>query len=227
MFHVKHSKSETELLYNELSTLGIEIDRSVIDQCADYWKLLREASVRFNIISENAVQQGPLRHIGDSLAALIRWPSASSDRLLDIGSGGGLPGLPLAIARPRAETLLLEPKEKKRDWLLATIIKLGLQDRVTVAGGRIEKWHISDLEGFEMVTARAVAPPPRLFRWVLPALGPDSQLLLWHSQQQKNAIIDSLKNRFGGRLFKLNYTLSCTYESIDFSSHISNISEVR
>ena len=227
MFHVKHSTSETDLLCNELSILGMEIDRSVIDQCLDYWNLLCEASVRFNVISENAVKQGPLRHIGDSLAALKRWPSAPSDRLLDIGSGGGLPGLPLAIARPRAETLLLEAKEKKRDWLVATIKRLGLQDKVTVVSGRIEKWSISDLEEFETVTARAVAPPPRLFRWVLPALGPESQLLLWHSQQQKDEIIDALRNRFGGRLFELKYTLSHAYNSINFSSHISSISEAR
>ena len=227
MFHVKHSTSETDLLYNELSILGMEIDHSVIEQCIDYWNLLCEASVRLNVISGNAVKHGPMRHIVDSLAALIRCPSAPSDSLLDIGSGGGIPGLPLAIARPRAEKLLLEAKEKKRDWLVATIKRLGLQDRVTVVSGRIEKWHISDFEGFETVTARAVAPPPRLFRWVLPALGPESQLLLWHSQQQKDEIIDVLRNRFGGRLFELNYTLSYAYKSINFSSHISSISEAR
>ncbi len=227
MFHVKHSTSETDLLCDELSILGIEIDSSVIDRCIDYWYLLCEASSRLNVISGNAVSQGPLRHIGDSLAALIRWPSAHSDRLLDIGSGGGLPGLPLAIARPRAETVLLEAKEKKGDWLVATIKKLGLQDRVTVTSGRIEKWHISDLEEFDTVTARAVAPPLKLFRWILPALGPASQLLLWHSPQQKDEIINALKNRFGGRLFELNYTLSYAYKSINFSSHISSISEAR
>lgn len=227
MFHVKQSTSETDLLRNELSTPDMEIDHWVIDQCLDYWNLLCEASDRLNLISKNAVKQGPLRHIGDSLAALIRWPSAPSDRLLDIGSGGGLPGLPLAIARPRAETLLLEAKEKKRDWLVATVKKLGLQDKVTVVSGRIEKWNISDLEEFETVTARAVAPPPQLFKWVLPALGPESQLLLWHSQQQKDEIIDALRSRFGGRMFELNYTSSHVYSSINFSSHISSISETR
>jgi len=203
----------------------MEVDRSVIDRCIDYWHLLCEASSRLNVISDSAVTQGPLRHIGDSLAALVQWSSAPSDSLLDIGSGGGLPGLPLAIARPGAETLLLEAKEKKRDWLVATINKLGLQDRVTVTSGRIEKWRLSDLEEFETVTARAVAPPLKLFTWVLPALGQASQLLLWHSPQQKDEIIHALGNRFGGRLFELKHTLSYTYKSINFSSHISSVSE--
>jgi 16S rRNA (guanine527-N7)-methyltransferase len=97
-------------------------------------------------------------------------------RLVDVGSGAGLPGLPLALARPDVRIVLVEPLARRVDWLREVIADLGVA--VEVERGRAEddvvrrRW-----EGADVVTARAVAPLARLAGWCLPLLRPGGQLL--------------------------------------------------
>jgi 16S rRNA (guanine527-N7)-methyltransferase len=97
-------------------------------------------------------------------------------RLVDVGSGAGLPGIPLALARPDLGVVLVEPLARRVDWLREVISDLGVA--VEVERGRAEenvvrrRW-----EGADVVTARAVAPLERLARWCLPLLRPGGVLL--------------------------------------------------
>jgi 16S rRNA (guanine527-N7)-methyltransferase len=97
-------------------------------------------------------------------------------RLVDVGSGAGLPGIPLALARPDARIVLVEPLARRVDWLREVIADLGVA--VEVERGRAEddvvrrRW-----EGADVVTARAVAPLARLAGWCLPLLRPGGRLL--------------------------------------------------
>ena len=97
-------------------------------------------------------------------------------RLVDVGSGAGLPGIPLALARPDLEVVLVEPLARRVDWLNEVVEDLGLP--VRVERGRAEdpdvrrRW-----EGADVVTARAVAPLDRLAGWTLPLLRPGGALL--------------------------------------------------
>jgi 16S rRNA (guanine527-N7)-methyltransferase len=97
-------------------------------------------------------------------------------RLVDVGSGAGLPGIPLALARPDLGVVLVEPLARRVDWLREVITDLGVA--VEVERGRAEenvvrrRW-----EGADVVTARAVAPLARLARWCLPLLRPGGQML--------------------------------------------------
>jgi 16S rRNA (guanine527-N7)-methyltransferase len=97
-------------------------------------------------------------------------------RLVDVGSGAGLPGIPLALVRPDAHIVLVEPLARRVDWLREVIADLGVA--VEVERGRAEedvvrrRW-----EGADVVTARAVAPLARLAGWCLPLLRPGGQLL--------------------------------------------------
>lgn len=92
-------------------------------------------------------------------------------RLVDVGSGAGLPGIPLALARPDLGVVLVEPLTRRVEWLHEVIDDLGLP--VEVEHGRAEEPAVRRRwEGADVVTARAVAPLHRLAAWCLPFLRP-------------------------------------------------------
>lgn len=95
-------------------------------------------------------------------------------RVIDIGSGAGLPGIPLAIARPDLQVTLLEPLLKRSNYLAEITEKLGL-DNVTVIRDRAE--NLGKDTQFDVVTSRAVAPLAKLARWSLPLCKPGGMML--------------------------------------------------
>jgi 16S rRNA (guanine527-N7)-methyltransferase len=97
--------------------------------------------------------------------------------VVDVGSGAGLPGIPLALVRPDLTVTLLEPLARRVAFLTECVDRLGL-DRVTVVRGRAEEGPIRrELGGADVVTARAVAPLDKLAGWCLPLLRPGGLLL--------------------------------------------------
>jgi 16S rRNA (guanine527-N7)-methyltransferase len=102
----------------------------------------------------------------------------SSVRLIDIGSGAGLPGLPVALARPDLAVTLVEPLERRVAWLQMVVADLGLD--IDVRRARAEDLR-GELEA-EVVTARAVAPLDRLARWALPLVSAHGELLALKGQ---------------------------------------------
>ncbi len=97
-------------------------------------------------------------------------------RLVDIGSGAGLPGIPLALARPDLSIVLVEPLARRVEWLEEIVADLGID--VRVERGRAEETAVRrQWEGADVVTARAVAPLARLAGWALPLLRPGGVLL--------------------------------------------------
>lgn len=102
------------------------------------------------------------------------------DRLLDLGSGGGFPGLPLAAALP-ADALLVESIGKKARFLETAVGATGLRGRVRVAGVRAEELARDPAHGgrWPAVTARAVAALSRLIELAMPLLRPGGVLVAW------------------------------------------------
>jgi 16S rRNA (guanine527-N7)-methyltransferase len=97
-------------------------------------------------------------------------------RVLDVGSGAGLPGIPLALARPDLAIVLLEPMARRVVWLQEVVTVLGLA--VSVHRGRAEDPEVREKwGGNDVVTARAVAPLGRLAGWSLPLVAPGGRLL--------------------------------------------------
>ncbi len=95
-------------------------------------------------------------------------------RVVDLGSGAGLPGLVLALARPDLAVTLVEPMARRVEFLTEAVATLGL-GRVTLVRGRAED--LAGRERFDVVTARALAPLPRLLGWSLPLLATDGVVL--------------------------------------------------
>jgi len=112
------------------------------------------------------------RHLVNStvIAELI----AAGTDVIDVGSGAGLPGVPLAIARPDLSVTLVEPLLRRATWLEEVVAELGL-DRVRVVRARAEA--LTGQLDAAYVTARAVAPLGRLAGWCLPLVRPGGELL--------------------------------------------------
>lgn len=129
-----------------------------------------------NLVSRAAREELDSRHVPESVALARQLPLSEQPlRLLDVGSGGGLPGLVIAIVRPELQVELLEARQKKVAFLREAVAELGLA--VEVHHGRAEDLIGSELAGtFDLVTARAVAPLDRLLPWTIPFLRPGGLL---------------------------------------------------
>lgn len=127
-----------------------------------------------NLVSKRAREELETRHVPEAVA-LARLLPTTPHRLLDVGSGGGFPGLVIAIVRPDLEVALLEATAKKAAFLEETATELALG--VRVHHGRAEELARGPLRGsFGTVTARAVAPLVDLVPLTLPFLAPDGVL---------------------------------------------------
>jgi len=116
------------------------------------------------------------RHLLNSVAVAELVPPHA--RLVDIGSGAGLPGLAMACVRPDLTVDLVESLLRRTDFLTEVVTALDLTDRVRVIRGRAEDTSVRNTVGSaQFVTARAVAPLDRLVRWSFPLLRPGGSLL--------------------------------------------------
>ena len=137
-----------------------------IGQLQKYITLLLEWNQRINLISPNDEERIAERHILESLAVLSAWPFPENASVLDLGSGGGFPGVPLKIMRPDLAMTLLESRQKKTLFLKAAVQELKLSN-CRVVNARAEKL---TKERFSIVVARAVADLKTLWKWSRPLL---------------------------------------------------------
>jgi 16S rRNA (guanine527-N7)-methyltransferase len=134
--------------------------------------ILAESGVSHGLIGPREVPRLWERHV---LNCAVIHPAIASDQMvIDVGSGAGLPGLALAIARPDLDLHLIEPMLRRTNWLSVAVDELRLTN-VTVHRGRAEEF-IGSLRA-PVVTARAVARLSELAKWCLPLLLPGGSLL--------------------------------------------------
>lgn len=152
---------------------GRDVSRETFGRIEAFVELLTTAAAEQNLVARSTLDGIWERHILDS-AQLVRFEPHAGASWLDIGSGAGLPGLVVALLVEGPVTLV-EPRRLRADFLSHATKELGLSDRVTVHHAKVER-----LAGrFDVITARAVAPLPRLLEisshlstkktvWVLP-----------------------------------------------------------
>ena len=137
--------------------------------------LATEASTR-GLIGPREVGRLWDRHLLNCAVVADLLPSDA--RVVDVGSGAGLPGLALAIRRPDLRVDLVEPLQRRVTFLAEAVDRLGLGDSVRVVRGRAEERALlAEVGATEWVTARAVAPLDRLVGWCLPMLRSGGWLL--------------------------------------------------
>ena len=133
-----------------------------------YLDLLSKWNRVYNLTAIRERRQMQSQHVNDALAVLPFLPDAPRLRLLDVGSGGGIPGIPLAIVRPDWRVVLLDANAKKATFLTQAAIELGLAN-VSVVASRVEEFApdapfdvvisraFSDLRTFALAASRHVA----------------------------------------------------------------------
>ena len=183
----RHSEIPVELgsaaaLIDDARALDVILTTKQAEGVLAFGRLLVRWNRRFNLVSRQDVARLRSRHLLDSLSLApildgVRQHTGPGSRVLDAGSGAGLPGLPLAIARPQVDFVLVERGSRKARFLNQVINELGLGN-VTVFAGDARELASGDCQGFGVVTARALAPPDEVWLLARRLLSSTGRLLL-------------------------------------------------
>ncbi len=170
-------------LASRIGRRRIDVDRSHLHTLFAFALLLEKWNRTYNLTGTR--ERGELleRHIVESLAL---GPLLRGERIADVGTGAGLPGLPLAIAHPDRHFTLIESRRKRVNFMRHVIAQLKL-DNAVVAHARAED--LSSPEPFATVLARAVAPPAQLLKIIRPLTTAGSILVLLTSAEIGREIV--------------------------------------
>ncbi len=162
-------------------------------------ELLAAVGIERGLIGPREVDRLWDRHLLNSAVVGERIPKGA--RVIDIGSGAGLPGVPLSLARPDLDVTLLEPMARRVAWLEEVVDTLRLP--ATVVRGRAEEPSIKQrLVGADVVVARAVAPLDRLWGWAAPLLRHGGRLVALKGESAETEVArdgDAVRRAGGSR----------------------------
>ena len=159
-----------ERLARGLCALGFDLPFDARQRLLEYCALLQKWNRVYNLTAVRDEDRIVTHHLLDALAVLPHLRGAS---LVDIGSGGGFPGIPLALARPEWRVTLVEANQKKASFLRQAAIELRLSN-VSVQNVRAEAW--SPETGFDIVISRALTDLAQFVRLSQHLLGPGGRL---------------------------------------------------
>ncbi len=173
MFHVKHDPDESEqhaasTLQRQTRQWGVALTLDQVSLLAHYAELLAGYQ-RANVIGPRDRNTVLLEHVTDALSCLLTGQIKARTSIVDVGTGGGIPGIPLRIAHPTLRLTLLEATAKKTRFLTTVVSELGLRD-VEVVNQRAEAVGnmASYRESFDVAVARAVAALPVVVEYCAP-----------------------------------------------------------
>lgn len=189
-----------------------DVSRETRSRLAAYEIAIRKWSRALNLVAAEELNHLPHRHFADSLQLA---PFIVRGRLVDLGSGAGFPGLVIAAARPEIEAILIESDSRKAAFLRTAAREMGLRN-VTVLAARIEA---VPPQGADHVSARALAPLPRLLGYVHRHLHDEGTALLMKGDRWRTEV-DAARQMWD---FRLNAIPSAT----KLGAAILNVTELR
>lgn len=161
-----------EILGSGAGRLGLQLSPEQLQQFETYYHELIDWNRRVNLTTITGYNEVQVNHFLDSLTIALVWqPSAGSTapHIIDVGTGGGVPGIPLKVAFPQIRLVLLEATAKKSAFLRHLQDQLKLEDVEIVVGRAEDVAHNTQYrEGFDLVLSRGVAPLPTLAELTLP-----------------------------------------------------------
>jgi 16S rRNA (guanine527-N7)-methyltransferase len=183
-----------ESLVEAAGRLGIQLSDGQLARLDQLGAAVREGNRRVNLTRITDPAQFEVRHVLDSLSAAVpvldRLLAGEALRLVDVGSGGGMPGLPLKIAFPSLRLTLIESVNKKADFLRETVSDLGLSDVDVVAERAEAAGRLADhRDAYDWATARALGSLPVVVELCAPFLAPGGLLV---AQRSGNLYADLL-----------------------------------
>lgn len=174
--------------------IAVRLYRDNYKTIRQYVDILASRGVDWGLIGPREIGRLWERHILNSIALESLIPEGC--RVADVGSGAGLPGIPLAILRPDLEMILIEPMLRRSNFLTEAIDELGLDDRVSVVRGRAED---ADLH-VDVVVSRAVAKLATLINWTADLIVESGSLLALKGQSADDEVVKAKKELSKRRL---------------------------
>jgi 16S rRNA (guanine527-N7)-methyltransferase len=157
-----------------------------LDQARMFFDLLVRDGDLLGLVGPREMPKLWSRHILNS--AVVADLVDDAQLVADVGSGAGFPGIPMAIMKPKANFVLIEPMERRASWLADVVVPtLGLTN-VKVLRGRAEE---APLRNYDVVTARAVSALPKLLRMLAPLSVPGGQILALKGSKAQDEISES------------------------------------
>jgi 16S rRNA (guanine527-N7)-methyltransferase len=172
------------ILESGLKALNLLLKSEQIDQLLDFIELIAKWNKAYNLTAVRNNEDMTRLHVLDSLAIL---PHIEGKRVIDIGTGAGLPGIPLAICLPEVEFVLLDSNAKKTRFVQQAILELKLKN-VSVCHSRAEDYQPE--QGFDTVTTRAFASLPDIVKLTSHLLSPNGVLLAMKGQIPEAELAD-------------------------------------
>lgn len=198
-----------EVLQEGLPALGMGEDR--IPQLIEFSMLLLEKNQVMNLTAITEPREVATLHLLDSLA-LAAHEELAGKKIIDVGTGAGFPGMPLAIALPGVDMTLLDSLNKRIDFLQEVCNALSLQD-ITCVHARAEEFAAAHRESYDFAVSRAVAALPVLCELCLPLVKVGGAFLAMkssHSQEETDQAAKAI-SLLGGKLERVtDYSIPTT-----------------
>jgi 16S rRNA (guanine527-N7)-methyltransferase len=185
-----------ERLEQSLNVLGISLDAGIRASLLKFLKILLRENEKINLTAIKTVDEGVSKHLVDSLSALTLNGAFSGQpmQIIDLGSGGGLPGLALALARPELQMTLVESTRKKGHFLDLAAAELGLLKRVKVESERAERLGQGSLrERADIVTCRALGRLNVVLELAIPLLKVGGKLIAYKGPKADEELAEASK----------------------------------
>jgi 16S rRNA (guanine527-N7)-methyltransferase len=184
--------------------LGVTLSDEQGEKLSGFHYLVREWNTKINLVSRKDVDNLLTNHIIDSFSALpVLQENPDKNEMMDLGPGGGFPGIPLKICLPWIKLTCLEATQKKARFIETAVAELGLTDVLVVAQHSAEAKKDKSLqEKYDYVTARAVAELRDLVKISFPFLKPGGKLLAYKSSKASDEIdaASDILKKMGGRV---------------------------
>lgn len=189
----------------------LDIDKQ--EKIRSYLELVIEKNKELNLTRIDTEEKGMLLHIEDSLSCLDEFCNMDGE-FLDIGTGGGFPGVPLAIASNRTG-VLIDSVQKKARAVQEMIEELGLNNQIQARGIRSEELALEVGERFTTIVARAVSSLPAVMELAAPLLVMDGELIALRGKEDEVDLeaIDTIAEKLGlETISKRHIYINETYE---------------
>jgi 16S rRNA (guanine527-N7)-methyltransferase len=179
--------SEPEVFLPEIEPAeALEVFGDHVGQARQFFDLLVRDGDLLGLVGPRELPKLWSRHILNS--AVVAELVEDGQSVADVGSGAGFPGIPMAILKPKSEFILIEPMERRANWLSEVVVpELGLKN-VQVLRGRAEE---APLRNYDVVTARAVSALPKLLRMLVPLAVSGGQILALKGSKAQAEIDES------------------------------------
>lgn len=173
--------------------ISIELAEKQLEQFDIFYKLLIDANKSFNLTAITEMHEVVLKHFIDSIA-ISKFRNLSGRRVIDVGTGAGFPGIPLAIIFPNADFVLVDSLKKRLNFIDNVLLKLEIKN-VTTVHGRAEDIGKNPIyrEQFDICVSRAVASLPVLLELCIPVVKVGGEFISYKSEMIQEEIVKAQK----------------------------------